>query len=88
MFVQNEVSPAVDSVVSVAVVLFADRLVLPPAQPGPPVDDEAPLSVAGCQSQGRQEHDLWSERQEQRYNPAMILNLVLKLKNKNLCLKL
>lgn len=50
--------PAGDSVVEVAVVLFADRPVPLPVQPGPPVDVEALLSVAGYQPPGWPGHGL------------------------------
>lgn len=52
ILVGEEVCPAGDSVVSIAVVLFADRLVPLPVQPGLLVDLEAPPSAAGYHSPG------------------------------------
>lgn len=49
----DEVCPAVDCAVGVAVVLVVDRPVPLPALPGPPVNVEALLSAVGYQSPGR-----------------------------------
>ena len=62
ILVGEEVCPAGDSVVSIAVVLFADRLVPLPVQPGLLVDLEAPPPAAGYHSPGRLGHGLWSDR--------------------------
>lgn len=73
MLINEEVG--LDSAVGVAVVLFVDKTVLLPVEPGPPVNLAALRSAAGCQSPGQEGHGLWSDRQKMTLDFSYVSNM-------------